>query len=285
MGPDPEKFNENDDNILLCYDHKKDSWTALPPLPVKWFGLGQVDGKLVAVGGLKADEEATNNVYTLNFVQKWKPAFPPMPTARCLPGVLSLQSAMIVIGGYSAKGENGDTNAVEIFNTSTLQWYKTSPLPTVCREVSLATIDDTCFAVGGYRFPFRLNQALYASISDLLGNAVPANQTITHSSSSDAQSFWKTLPNTPTYRPAAAMLMGSLLIAGGGDSSIGEADRKEVYIYSPSTNSWIYISDLPAALSRTTLVELSSTEVLVIGGVTNGERVSTVYKGTLQIYN
>ena len=81
------------------------------------------------------------------------------------------------------------------------------------------------------------------------------------------------------------MLMGSLLIAGGGDSSIGEADRKEVYIYSPSTNSWIYISDLPAALSRTTLVELSSTEVLVIGGVTNGERVSTVYKGTLQIYN
>ena len=98
MGPDPEKINENDDNVLLCYDHKQDCWTALPLLPVKWFGLGQVDGKLVAVG-LKTDEEATNNVYTLNFVQKWKPALAPMPTARCLRGVLSLQSAMIVIGG------------------------------------------------------------------------------------------------------------------------------------------------------------------------------------------
>ena len=112
MGPDPEKINENDDNVLLCYDHKQDRWTALLPLPVKWFGLGQVNGRLVAVGGLKTDE-ATNNVYTLNFVQKLKPALPSMPTARCLPSVLSLQSAMIIIGGYSAKGDSGDTNAVD----------------------------------------------------------------------------------------------------------------------------------------------------------------------------
>ena len=173
---------------------------------------------------------------------------PLMPTARCLPGVLSLQSAMIVIGGYSAKGDSRDINAVEIFNTCTLQWYKTNPLPTVCREVSLVTIDDTCYAVGGYRFPFRLNQALCASINDLLGNAIPANQT-TNSGSSSTHSAWKTLPNTPTYRPAAAVLVGSLLTAGGGESSIGEADKKEVYMYSPSTNSWIYISDLPAPRS------------------------------------
>ena len=281
MGPDPEKSNEDDDNVLFCYDHKQDSWTALPPLPVKWFGLGQVDGKLVAVGGLKKDEEATNNVYTLNFVQKWKPSLPPMPTARCLPGVVSFQSVMIVIGGYLVKG---DTNVVEIFNSSTLQWYKTSPIPAVCREVSLVVVDDTCYAVGGYKFPFRLNQALYASVNDLLRNAVPANQT-THSGSSDTQSAWKTLPNTPTYRPAAVSLAGSLLAAGGGENSIGEADKKEVFMYSPSTNSWIYISDLPAPRSRTTMIELSSTEILVIGGVDNGERVNTVYKGTLQIKN
>lgn len=65
--------DDDDDNILLCYDVAHDSWTALPPLPVKWFGLGQVDGKLVAVGGLKKDDRATNNIYTLNIVQKWKP--------------------------------------------------------------------------------------------------------------------------------------------------------------------------------------------------------------------
>ena len=163
-----------------------------------------MESYIVAVGGSKTDEELCTEFRT-----KVEAYTPPMPTVRCLPGVVSLQSSMIVVGGYSAKG---DTNAVEIFNTSTLQWYKTNPLPMICREVSLATIDNTCYAVGGYRFPFRLNQALYASISDLLGNAVPANQTITHySSSSDAQSAWKTLPNTPAYRPAAAVLVGSLL--------------------------------------------------------------------------
>ena len=106
MGPDPEKFSENDDKTLLCYDQKKDSWTPLPPLPVKWFGLDQVDGKLVAVGGLKADEKATNNIYTLNFVQNGSLLSPLCPQQ----GVsLVSQSAMIVIGDYSAKGENGAT--------------------------------------------------------------------------------------------------------------------------------------------------------------------------------
>ena len=110
-----------------------------------------------------------------------------------------------------------------------------------------------------------LNQALHASVGDLLHNAVPANQT-THSGSSDTQSAWKTLPNTPTYRPAAAVLAGNLLAIGGSETSEGGVDKKEVYMYSPSTNSWIYISDLPAPRGGTAVAVLSSTRVLVIGG-------------------
>lgn len=274
--------NEEDDNVLLCYSDVQDRWTALPPLPVKWFGLGKVNGMFVAVGGLNKHEEATNNIYTLNVVQKWKPTLPPMSAARCLPGVLSLKDLMIVAGGYSSRV---DVNIVEIFNFSTMQWYKTSPLPTACREISMVSVGNTCYAVGGYRFPFRLNQALCASISDLIGNVVPANQ-ITHGGiNRESQSAWKTLPHTPSYRPAAAVLAGSLLAVGGGESSIGEADKKEVYAFSPSTNSWIYISDLPSPRSRTTVAVLSSTEILVIGGVEGGKQFKTVYKGTLQLMN
>ena len=53
-------------------------------------------------------------------------------------------------------------------------------------------------------------------------------------------------------------------------------------MYSPSTNSWIYISDLPAPRSSTAVAVLSSTELLVIGGY-DGGRVNTVYKGTLTL--
>ena len=200
-----------------------------------------------------------------------------MPTARDSPGVLSLQSALVVAGG--------DTfftyiDAVEIFKPDTSQWYRTDSLPRACFDISLVAIGNTCYALGGYGGSF-LNQALYASVDDLLGNAVPANQT-THSGSSDTQSAWKTLPKTPISGPAAAVLAGSLLAIGGDEISTGGANMKAVYMYSPSTNSWIYISDLSAPRSHTAVAVLSSTEVLVIGG-RDGINVNTVYKGTLQL--
>ena len=204
-----------------------------------------------------------------------------MPTARQFPDVLSFQSALVVAGGELFPLSY--TDMVEIFKPDTSQWYRTDPPPKACCELSLVAIDNTCYALGGYKWSSYLNQALYASVDDLLGNAVPANQT-THSGSSDTQSAWKTLPNTPNYGPAAAVLAGKLLAIGGYKTSDWtSAVKKEVYMYSPSTNSWIYISDLPAPLSNTAVAVLSSTEILVIGGWVGGIRLNTVYKGTLTL--
>ena len=270
--------DENEKYIIYCYDPSQDKWTTLPPLPVKRFGLGQVNGKLVAVGGNKKIV-ITNEVHTYDErLRKWKQTIPPMPTARHSPGVLSLQSALVVAGG-SSYYTFSYTAAVEIFKPDTLQWYRTDPLRTACQDILLVAIGNTCYALGGYD-DSHLNQALYASVGDLLRNAVPANQT-THSGSSDTQSAWKTLPNTPTYQPPAAVLAGNLLAIGGKETFEGGAPKKEVYMYSPSTNSWIYISDLPAPRSFTTVAVLSSTRVLVIGGWNKGEKVNTVYQGTL----
>ena len=267
--------------VVYCYDPSQDKWTTLPPLPIKWFGLDQVGGKLAAIGGRDKNGTITNKVHTYDErLQKWRQTISPMPTARYAPGVFSLHSALVVAGGFTPSGDY--TDIVEIFKPDTLQWYKTDPLPTDCYNVSLVTIGNTCYALGGYKNPSRLSQALYASVDDLLCNAVPANQT-THSGSSDSRSAWKTLPNTQTYEPAAAMLAGNLLTVGGKETSKGGADKKEVYIYSPSTDSWMYISDLPAPRSDTAVAILSSTDILVIGGCDDGDRVNTVYKGTLHL--
>ena len=76
-------------------------WTSLPLLPVKWFGLGQVNGQLVAVGGKKENDLTTSNdVYVYDGPsQMWEQTIPPMLTARDSPGVLSLPSMLIVAGG------------------------------------------------------------------------------------------------------------------------------------------------------------------------------------------
>ena len=218
-----------------------------------------------------------------------KQTLPPMPTARHSLGVLSLPSALVVaggltLGGLTSIGARKYTNAVNMFKADTSQWYRTDPLPTACSQISLVIIVNTCYALGGYNHPSYLNQVHYATVDDLLHNAVPANQTNHSGSSANTQSAWKTLANTPTYRPAAAVLAGNLLAIGGEKTSKGGADKKEeVYMFSPSTNSWIYISDLPEPRCVPAVAVLSSTEILVIGGRCGDFRVNTVYKGTLQL--
>ena len=234
----------------------------------------------MAVGGEKSDDEPTNEVYTyVERSTKWKQTIRRMPTARHSASVLSLQSTLLVAGGTTLDGEY--TDAIEIYKADTSQWYRTDRLPTACHDISPVIIGNTCYALGGYKSQY-LNQTLHASVGDLLRNAVPANQTI-HSGGTETLSAWKTIANTPTYRPAAAMLTGNLLAIGGVETLKGDADKKEVYMFSPSTNSWIYISDLPEPRSDTAVAVLSSTEILVIGGLCGGNRVSTTYKGTLQL--
>ena len=56
-------------------------------------------------------------------------------------------------------------------------------------------------------------------------------------------------------------------------------------MYSPSTNSWIYIGDTPFRQAGAVVAVLSSTEILVIGGWVDDdklvERLNSVYRGTL----
>ena len=136
-----------------------------------------------------------------------------------------------------------------------------------------------CYALGGVGEAYTcLNQPHYAPVDDLLQNAKLACQYETH------RSAWKRIADTPTYEPTTAGLAGKLLVIGGRNTSEGGADMKEVYMYSPSTNSWIYISGSFTMWSCTAAVAvLSSTESLVIGGWCGSDRVSTVFKGTLRL--
>ena len=278
---DDEDSDDDDDEEynVYCYDPSQNNWTTLPPLPVSDFGLGQIDGELVAVGGWKkSNDGVTNEVFTYSVaLSQWMGRIPSMLTARDSPGVLSLQSALVVAGGVTSSGEYIDV--VEIFKADTSQWYRTDPLPTACSDISLVIICNTCYALGGYMHKSDFNQTFYCSVDDLFRNAVPADQTPNSGSSLSA---WKTLSNTPTYEPSAAMLAGNLITIGGFGGSEAKSYKKEVHMFFPSTKSWIYINDLPEPRSYTAVAVLSSTEILVIGGCCGGRNVNSTYKGTLQ---
>ena len=275
-------FTESDDSdyLIFSYDPSQDSWTSLPPLPVKWFGLGQVNGKLVTVGGWdKHVEKRTNKVYTYEQSKKWKQTIPPMPTARNSASVESLTLGLVVAGGCI---HNACVNVVEVFKSDTSQWYSASPLPTACCHTSLTSIGDTIYALGGYSHPSHLNQAHFVSFDHLLENAELSTPTPSSHGHSDARTVWKPLPKTSSYEVAATSLVGNLMILGGRESPEGMDSTRQVYIHSSSTDSWIYISDLPASRAGTAVAVLSATEVIVIGGWCYG-KVNTVYKGTLHL--
>ena len=268
------------ENAVFCYNALEDKWTALPPLPIKCtqFGLGQINNELVAIGGWNIDEsKRADDVYSYDeHLQQWKTLCLHMPIARNYPGILSLQSVLLVAGGFSL-------NTVNFLHTNTSQWYRTDSLPTDCCNISFVAIDDQCYVIGGYNEPYHLNQALCASIDDLFDKAIPVNQT-TSSDESVTQSAWKALPNTPTYQPTAAVLAGNLLAIGGKETSKweqGSSNKREIYMYLHSSHSWVYINDLPFPRSYTAVATLSSTEILVIGGWGEDGITSTVYKGIL----
>ena len=202
--------------------------------------------------------------------QKWKKstAVPPMAIARNSPAVLSLDKTLIVAGGNVEGGRS--TNAVEIFRQVTSQWHQAATLPKACCNMSLVSSGDTVYILGGYNQPSLLNLVLYSSIDNLLQAKDPTKP------------VWGMLQSTPSYQPPAAMLYGNLLAIGGWTVAGGKVARKNVYMYSATTDSWVYFSDLPEPCAWTTCAVLSATEILVIGG-RNEENVRAVYKGTMTV--
>ena len=268
---------DDDEYRVFCYSPSEDTWTTLPPCPVRWFGLRQVRGKLVTVGGKKkSDGKNTNEVYEFDEVtQTWKLSIPPMPTARHSPAVLSHHSALIVAGGYTRLTY---TTAVEVFREETSQWHTTEPLPFRWSAASSLLINNRWYLLGGAAEGERCsNRALCAHVDLLLQRTLDGNRASTDSNGT----VWEVLPNTPLYGPAAATFGTSLLAVGGITPSSITNPQVTVDVYFPCTNTWIHISDLPAPLVCAATAMLSPTELLVIGGWNKG-RLNKVYKGLLQ---
>ena len=138
--------NHQDDYLVHCYDLSRNAWTTLPPLPNWYYAIGQVNNKLTAIGGVKDRVGGRSNemyIYSEQS-QRWKLQVP-RPIARDCMGVLSHQSALIVVGGeYRLRFA---TNVVEIFRLDTLQWCRTDPIPVECCSISIVAIGNICYAI------------------------------------------------------------------------------------------------------------------------------------------
>ena len=123
------------------------------------------------------------------------------------------------------------------------------------------TISDNWYLLGGGTAGKSITTVLYASLTALIQKAtLPTHQ------SASPMSVWKTLPDTPLKASAAGSLSGSLLAVGGFKK--GRRVYPAVHVFLPLTNSWVRVTtgDLPELRCGCTAVQLSSNQLLVVGG-------------------
>ena len=262
-----------DSHDVLRYETRSDQWSVLPSCPVRFFGLGQLSGKLVTVGGVDG-RGAVNHVYTyVQETQQWEKSIQPMPTPRRWPTVITYNSSIAVCGGYV-----GD-RVVEVFNSEAAQWHTAAPLPVACAYMQLTIINDTCYLGGGGALSSS-RSIMCASLPSLFQSSSPYEQ----QTSAQQQSVWTVLPDMPLYDSALANMGGTLLALGGGESPSSPPSDAFIHAYSASTKAWVKIASLSQACSSATAKLLPSGEVMLIGGRdSKGKLSKAVYIGTFNI--
>ena len=273
-------------HLVFQYDPASDEWTTLPPSPVDNFGLGQLSGELLTVGGAAHGATSKRVYHYKPESQKWEEFLQPMPTARYGLTVISAPTALIACGG--ATGVSGGTpvpcTTVEVYTTETAQWHTADPLPVPCTAMSSATITNTAYLLGGMTTNRKLLKTVfYAPVASLIQRATSHPQQSASAARPDStSSAWKTLRDTPLKRSAAASLGGMLLTDGGGVQSKA---FPAVYSYSPATSTWIRVEsgDLPEPHLFCTAVELSANRLLVVGGKDGITLQNSVFLGSVTI--
>ena len=235
---------------------------------MRYFGLGEIGNELVTVGGCRSNNVKTGTLNVYNEAsQNWKQTIKPMPTARHSPAVVSLPTCLIVAGGWihpksAAASGNEATDIVEIYNIKTEQWQSTYSLPFARNDSKMVTCNNTVYVIGGWDGEMKKSSKVFTARID---ESVPTirKEDGTHVNCTII-SAWKEVAGTPSFCPSAGSVLAMPLALGGLDGNDKTAEG--IHAYSPSSNSWVKIGDLPCSLAYPAIVSLTSTELLVIGG-------------------
>lgn len=280
---------------ILKYSSQHDSWSPLTDCPVVGFGMGCYLGELALVGGAYAsqDESAssafalTGDVHLLDDSrQEWKKSLPPLLKARMLPTVVSHVHGLVAIGGIVLDATHDlCLNTVEVFNGEASQWHRAEHLPLACIGMTSALVGDTCYLLGGFTdtdFDHPTSQTFSASLSSLVQDAMGKHGLVNGSLEGKGSHLWSQLLDAPRYAATAANLGNSLLTVGGSDERL-EHKSGALHVFSPLTNSWIRIDDIPVSCFASAVAKLPDGDLLIIGGMGHDEddALRTVYKAQL----
>ena len=165
---------------------------------------------------------------------------------------------------------------VEIFDSQ--EWRVAESLPKPSYRMKSVLQGDTWYLMGGKE---QGREVYYTSLFDLIATSNPGITT----------SVWKKLPDVPFKNSTPAVFMNELIVIGGkvevGRSSLlallPSQYASNIYAYSTSKRSWVYVEDTPTAYCSTCATTLPSGELFMVGAVNYPHRISTAHTRCEQV--
>ena len=260
-GRSTEWMSRDDARLYSCKSGSDGSWTATDT-PTYRYALTTYDSRLLLVGGIEyPSKQFTNKIFTM-IDEEFKELLPPLKEKRCSTSVVSSGSVLAVAGGYDGSNTGSvNLSSVEVYNSG--QWTAGQSLPEACFDMKSVFHGDKWILIGGYRQ--RTTCKVYCvSLQSLV--------------SGTEQSPWETLPDVPLPYSAAAVFGSRILSIGG----VGFNPTSSIYAYSPDTQSWIHVGDLPTPLRSMCAIVVPSGELIVIGGWNEVSQSKQVFRAFIK---
>ena len=235
---------------VFAYNSENNDWSRLPECPQSDFGLAVVNNLLTAVGGMSGGQYKNCSFSD----GEWVTVFPPMPTNRRWPAVVSAQNYLIAAGGW---GVGGVLSTVEVMDMNTLQWYTAANLPKCVSYMSATVCGGCLYLLGGCMWG---KSVFICALDSLIGSCHPPSRTPPHTSES---SVWQCVTDVPVSGSTCTALNGRVLAVGGGHSH-GKLTAA-VYMYNPDSDSWLVLGNMPTARSNCLVVGLTDC-IIAVGG-------------------
>ena len=267
-------FSSSGSRGVFAYDSEKDDWNQLPECPQTLFGLAVINNLLTAVGGAPSglfSEDFTNRLVSFNG-SKWVTIFPPMPTKRSDPAVISAQNYLIAAGGLGGFGGFGGfgykrLSTVEVMNTDTREWYTAASLPEPVSDMSATVCGGRLYLLGG-TYP---THAVFTCTLDSLLH-------LCHSPHTNEAGVWQRIADVPMSYSTCTTLNGRVLAVGGWGSHGRDTPTPNVYMYNGDSDSWSLVGHMSTARSECLVVGLRDC-IIAVGGWDS----SSVEVGYLQL--
>ena len=274
---DPTGMMGFESNIICIYDVSGNSWKEIRSATSQ-HALAVYNKQLVLIGGKDHSTHACTNELRVLQDQElgWTQPLPPMLTKRSNASAAGIGSHLAVAGGHGPRVRHHPIplDTVEIFNS--LEWRVAESLPKPSYRMKSVLQGDTWYLMGGKE---QGREVYYTSLNDLIASSNPAT------------SVWKKLPDVPFKNSTPAVFMNELIAIGGQvevDRSsllvlLASQYTSNIYAYSTSKRSWVYVEDTPTAYCSTCATTLPSGELFMLGTVNYRRRISTAHTRCEQV--